>query len=440
MKTACKILFLLLISLNLAAQNPIVPPGVYIADPAAHVWEDGKLYVYGSVDERTDYYCSHTHHVLSTENLLNWTLHEDVFASKGKNDRVPYSDALLYAPDCQYLDGTYFLYFTLNSQEQTEGVATSDSPVGPFTDAVPIELYGYNQIDPAVFIDDDGTAYYIWGQFTAKMARLKPGLKEIDPASIRDSVLTEDEHFFHEGGYLVKHNGIYYFIYAHMGRAGRPTCIAYATSDAPMGPYRYGGVIVDNDHSDPAVWNNHGSIVEYQGQWYVFYHRSTHGSVMMRKACVEPITFNPDGSIDEVEMTTQGAGPPLRANLPLEAARACLLYGNVRIQAYAPDREKLGEIRDGDFAAYKYLDFGSGVSSVTLRVAPGRDPGRIELKRGHSWSPNFGVANIPGGGDAATWQEITVDVEPVTGVQVLWLRFLGEGEDLFAVDGIRFNK
>lgn len=440
MRTTCTLLFFLVVSSHLRAQNPIVPPGIYIADPAAHVWEDGKLYVYGSVDESTDYYCSHRHHVLSTENMLDWTLHENVFASMGANDGVPYSDALLYAPDCQYQDGTYYMYFTLNSPEHTEGVATSDSPVGPFREAVPIELHGYNQIDPAMFIDDDGAAYYIWGQFTAKMARLKPGLKEIDPATIRDSVLTEEEHFFHEGGYLVKRNGIYYFIYAHMGRAGRPTCIAYATSKFPMGPYRYGGVIVDNDHSDPAVWNNHGSIVEYQGQWYVFYHRSTHGSVMMRKACVEPITFNPDGSIDEVEMTTQGTGPPLKATVPLDAARACLLYGNVRIQACAPDREELGEIRDGDFAAYKYLDFGSGVSSVTLRVAPGKYPGKIELKLGHSWSPNIGIMEIPGGGDAATWQEITVKVERVSGIFSLWLRFLGEGDNLFAVDRIRFHK
>lgn len=428
------------VSLNLSAQNPIVPPGIYIADPAAHVWKDGEIYVYGSVDESTEYYCSHRHHVLSSEDMLHWTLHENVFASRGEHDRVPYSDALLYAPDCQYKDGTYYLYFTLNSQEHTEGVATAGHPTGPFTDARPIALHGYNQIDPAVFIDDDGSAFYVWGQFKAKMARLKPDLREIDPATLRDSILTEGEHFFHEGGYLVKRRGIYYFIYAHMGRAGRPTCLAYATSDAPMGPYRYGGVIIDNDHSDPAVWNNHGSIVEYKGQWYVFYHRSTHGSVMMRKACVEPICFNPDGSIDEVEMTSQGAGPPLEATSRVDAERACLLYGNVRIQAFSTAGEKLGEIRDGDFAAYKYLDFGKGVKSVTIRVCPGNSPGRIELKLGNSWHPNIATMDIPDEKAAGGWQEISVDIDPVTGVHALWLRFLGEGGDLFAVDWLRFDE
>jgi arabinoxylan arabinofuranohydrolase len=118
----------------------------------------------------------------------------------------------------------------------------------------PIVPAGVYVADPAAHVwDDDGSAYYIWGQFTAKMARLKPNMKEVDKHSIRDSVLTEGEHFFHEGGHLVKREGIYYFIYAHMGRAGRPTCIGYATSDNPMEPYKYGGVIVDNDQSDPAV-------------------------------------------------------------------------------------------------------------------------------------------------------------------------------------------
>lgn len=205
------LLTLLALGIYSGAQNPISPPGVYIADPTARVWEDGRLYVYGSLDETTDYYCSHRHHVLSTGNLMDWTLYRDVFASKGKNDQVAYSDSLLYAPDCMFKDGTYFLYYTLASPENTEGVATSSSPTGPFVNGRSIDLQGINQIDPAVFVDDDGTAYYIWGQFTAKMAKMKPNMMEIDPATIKDSIVTEEEHFFHEGGYLVKRKGIYYF-------------------------------------------------------------------------------------------------------------------------------------------------------------------------------------------------------------------------------------
>jgi len=441
MNHTCLFLMLITWAFSSSAQNPISPPGVYIADPSAHVWEDGRLYVYGSLDETTDYYCSHRHHVLSTDNMLDWTLHQNVFASKGENDQVAYSDSLLYAPDCMYKDGTYYLYYTLASPEQTEGVATSDNPAGPFVNGTDINLHGHNQIDPAVFIDDDGTAYYIWGQFTAKMAKLKPNMIEIDPASITDKVVTEKEHFFHEGGYVVKRKEIYYFIYAHMGRAGRATCIAYATSDSPMGPYKYRGVIVDNDHSDPEVWNNHGSIAEFKGQWYVFYHRSTHGSVMMRKACVEPISFNPDGSIDEVEMTTQGAGPPLLATSRIDAERACLLYGNVRIEAIASDNEVLREIRNEDAACYKYINFEEGVSEVSIRVKPRKEGGKISLVLNNPWEASISTLEVPAIGNTDQWITLTAPVSDVSGEHALWLKFSGEAEDedLFEVDWLQFR-
>ncbi|MDH4196954.1 MAG: family 43 glycosylhydrolase, partial [Candidatus Aminicenantes bacterium] len=399
----------------------------------------GKIYVYGSRDESPKYYCSWDYAVLLSSDLRTWEVAKDAFASKGPRDQVPYSDELLYAPDCQYRNGLYYLYYCLDSDANIEGVATSESPTGPFTGGRVIDLKGWNQIDPAVFIDDDGQAYYIWGQFTAKMARLKPDMTEIDPATIRDNVLTEKEHFFHEGGTMVKRNGLYYFVYAHMGRGNRPTSIGYATSRSPMGPFTYGGVIIDNDHCDPGNWNNHGSLVEMNGRWYVFYHRATHGSKTMRKACVESITFGEDGTIDEVEMTSQGAGPPLEAREPIEAERACLLYGNVRVQAFGAANEELAGLRDDDRAGYKYIDFGEGVDSVTVRVAPGASPGRIILALDQMWAGPSATIDVPGGGDGRTWIEVTDAVKPVRGVHALWLRFRGEGDDLFKVDSFRFG-
>lgn len=421
------------------AQNPIVPPGVYFADPSARVWMDGKIYVYGSRDESPDYYCSWSYDVLSSPDLARWEIHRNVFASKGPGDQVLYSDAYLYAPDCHFRNGTYYLYYCLASRQDTEGVATSPSPAGPFTDGRVIDVKGLNEIDPAIFVDDDGQAYYIWGQFAAKMAKLKPNMTEIDPATVRDAVLTEKEHFFHEGGAMVKRGGLYYFVYAHMGRGNRPTCLGYATSRSPMGPFTYGGVIIDNDHCDPGNWNNHGSLVEFGGRWYVFYHRSTHGGKTMRKACVEPVEFREDGSIPEVEMTSQGAGGPLDARETLDAARACLFYGNVRVQAYAADKEELGGIRDDDRAGYKYLDFGGGVKTVTVRVAPGAKPGRIVLALDQMWSAPVATVDVPGGGDGRTWMELTAEVKGARGVRALWLRFRGQSDDLFRVDSFRFG-
>jgi beta-xylosidase len=420
------------------AQNPIVPAGVYIADPSARVWDDGKLYIYGSLDESTEYYCSWRHHVLETDNLIHWRIHEDRFASKGENDQVPYSDALLFAPDCIYKNGTYYLYYCLSDINGTEGVATSKNPTGPFTNGKKIDLGGIMEIDPGVFIDDDGQGYYIWGQFKAKIAKLKPNMMEIDTSTIITDLVTEKEHYFHEGGYMVKRNDIYYFIYADISRGNRPTCIGYATSDSPMGPFKYGGVIVDNNYSDPSNWNNHGSIVEYKGQWYVFYHRATHNSRMMRKACVEPIYFNEDGSINEVEMTSQGAGPPLNAFEKIEAERACLLFGNVRIQAFDTYKEELGEINNQDNVAYKYIDFKKGVKNFTVNAA-GINGGRISIRLDQPWRKQVGFIDIPEG-DGETCLEYTGEIEAVEGVHALWLYFYGEDEDLLKLDWIKFSE
>ncbi len=441
MKRACLSSFLLIFLIKIIdAQNPICAPGVYIADPTARVWTDGKVYVYGSRDESRDRYCSWRYDVLSSYDLKTWALTSNSFASKGEGDAVPYCDDLLYAPDCMYKDGKYYLYYCLANQTQTEGVAISDSPKGPFLNGTNINLGEHRQIDPAVFIDDDGQGYYVWGQFSAKMAKLRPNMTEVDLSTVKSDVITEKEHFFHEGVYMIKRQGIYYLIYAHMGRGGRPTCLGYSMSKSPMGPYKYGGVIIDNDHCDPGNWNNHGSVVEFKNQWYVFYHRATHGCNTMRKACVEPITFNANGTINEVEMTSQGAGKPLNPLLEIEAERACLMYGNVRIQAFSENEEELGKIQNGDKVAYKYIDFSENVKRFSVRVAAGTKPGKIDIALDNIWGPSIGTINVPGGDNLKTWQTISCPVARVSGTRAIWLRFSGEGEDIFHIDNFKFEK
>ena len=433
-------IIMILWSESIFSQNPIVPPGVYIADPTARVWKDGKIYVYGSRDESPAYYCSWRYDILVSDDMKKWKLYPDRFSSKGENDAVPYSDDLLYAPDCWYKEGKYYLYYCLANNTLTEGVAVSDSPTGPFIEGTNIEVGKYHEIDPSVFVDDDRQGYYVWGQFNLKMAKLKPNMKEIDVSSVKENVLTEKEHFFHEGAFLTKRKGMYYLVYAHMGRAGRPTCIGYSTSTSPMGPYKYGGVIIDNDHCDPGNWNNHGSLVEYKGKWYVFYHRSTHGCKSMRKACIEPVYFNEDGSINEVEMTSQGAGGPLNPLDEIEAEQSCLLYGNVRIQTFLPTEEELGKIWNGDCAGYKYLDFRKGITRIKMRIAPGANPGKIDIAIDNSWGPSIGTIDVPGGGNLKNWQTFTCSVLPVDGIRALWFRFSGEGDDLFRIDSFQFEK
>ena len=340
------VIFLFIVTL-MYGQNPIVPPGIYIADPSAHQWKDGKMYVYGSRDESPEYYCSWSHDVLSSSDLKTWNIFKNSFASKGEGDQVPYSDDNLYAPDCQYANGNYYLYYCLANNTATEGVAVSKSPTGPFKNGTNIKLAGYNEIDPCVFIDDDGQAYYIWGQFTAKMAKMKSDMTEIDSSDNQGQMLLQKKNIFSMKADIWSNVMVFTILFMHIWDVQADLHVSVMPpSTQPMGPFKYGGVIIDNDHCDPGCWNNHGSIAEFNGKWYVFYHRSTHGCNTMRKACVEPISFNEDGSINEVEMTSQGAGSPLKADQETDAARACLLYGNVRIINLPGNNEVLNRYKE----------------------------------------------------------------------------------------------
>ncbi len=424
--------------LFVSAQNPISPPGVYIADPSAHVWDDGKLYIYGSTDESCDYYCSFKHDVLYTDDMLDWKLRENVFSSGGVDDAVPYNNSLLYAPDCVKKDGKYYLYYCQPDRENAEGVAIGESPTGPFTSGKAINTHEYKQIDPAVFIDDDGSAYYLWGQFSLKMALLKPGMQEIDPESVQEGILTEAEHSFHEGAFMAKRNGFYYLVYADISREDKPTCIGYATAEKPFGPYKYRGVIIDNAGCNPGNWNNHGSIAEFNDQWYVFYHRSTHGCKTMRKACIEKITFMEDGAIPEVEMTSQGPGMPLDARRIIDASSACLLHGNVRITADGPSNEILSSIRNDDSAIFKYIDFGTGVCSVKIRIKAIAE-GSITLSAGKPWSRRLETYELKEGSRQNEWQIIEFNIEEISGVHALWIQCYGDEGDLFEIDWFQFK-
>ena len=131
----------------------------------------------------------------------------------------------------------------------------------------------------------------------------------------------------------------YYYVYADMER-GKPTSLGYSTGKSPLGPFTYRGIIIDNDGCDPASWNNHGSIECVNGQWYVFYHRCSRGAQQHRRLCIEPITVNPDGTIDEVKMTSQGAGAPFAPGETIYGYQACGLKGTVYIGAEDAGRGK----------------------------------------------------------------------------------------------------
>ncbi|MEM6643875.1 MAG: family 43 glycosylhydrolase [Bacteroidota bacterium] len=434
---AVGIISALLVSYLLQAQNPITPPGIFIADPEAHLWNDGRLYIYGSRDESDDYWCSHSYHVLSTEDLVNWQLDMDVFASNGARDQVPDHDKLLFAPDVAFKDGSYFLYYCSPGDPKTEGVATSKFPTGPFTNGK--QIMGAWGIDPAVLIDYDGQGYYYWGQGNAKVARLKTNMIEIDTSDIRTPLDAAGAKAFHEGSSIRKVGDWYYLVFADDSRQGRPTCLGYAMSKSPLGPFEYKGIIIDNFGSDPSAWNNHGSIELFDDQWYVFYHRPTNNSRKFRKACVEPIYFREDGTIKEVEMTTQGAlGKPLKAKGLHQAESACLLQGNVCIKTdFTSDLpvDRLAAIKSGDWAAYKYIDFSEAVTSFRIKTRQSTG-GTVELRLGSPSGVLIATCSIQPSQDDQV-SEVSLS-KYTNGVHALYLVFRGQSDELFEIDWFQF--
>ena len=165
-------------------------------------------------------------------------------------------------------------------------------------------------------------------------------------------LLTEQEHGFHEGSSMRKINGLYYAVFADSHR-GKPTALGYATSESPLGPFEYRGIIIDNDGCDPETWNNHGSIEQVNGQWYVFYHRSTGNSRYLRRMCAEPITVEKDGRIPEVAPTSTGMGEPYRAWEPMYGYQACRVSPGAYIEG-----DRLTIKKGTAVAVYRYVASG----------------------------------------------------------------------------------
>lgn len=423
--------------------NPILPLHHYVPDVEAHQWADGRMYIYGSYDiGGREAYCSDVYHVFSSSDLLYWKDHGVSFRSGDFHScGEAFPDRMLYAPDCIFYNGVYYLYFC--KSDGSEGVAMSSSPSGPFVDAKAIAGADGDAIDPAAFVDDDGKVYYYWGQFHARGACMKPGMAEIDPNTLHTELLTEKEHGFHEGVSVRKRNGIYYLIYTDISR-GKATCISYATSESPLGPFVKGGVIIDNTGCDSETWNNHGSIAEFNGKWYVFYHRSSRASKFNRRACIEPISFCEDGSIPEVEMTTQGISGPLDARIKLEAWRACLLSGNVRTEAAdvpgeVQKSEILSSIKGGDWAAFKYINFGRGVSEFYVKASSTSEGGCIEIRIGSIHGDLIGRCEVLRTGGFSEWKTFSCPVHNATDVQAVYLLFRGGAGRLFNIESFRFE-
>lgn len=304
------------ISIVTHAQNPFVRNN-YMADPSAHVWSDGRLYVYPSHDIDPPRGCDlmDKYHVFSTDDMVNWTDHGEILGAAD----VQWGRAeggFMWAPDCAYKNGMYYFYFphptgsgdAWNSTWKI-GVATSTEPAANF------KVQGYieglkSMIDPCVFVDDDGQAYlYYGGGGQCEAGKLKDNMVETDGQMKTMQGLVD----FHEGSWVHKYKGKYYLSYADNNPSGGNQ-LRYATSDNPLGPWTYKGIYVKPTGSP----TNHGSIIEYKNQSYAFYHNSiVSGNPWLRSICVDPLFYNEDGTIQVIEQTREHGTPYLQQALAI---------------------------------------------------------------------------------------------------------------------------
>ncbi len=322
------------------AQNPLIT-NQFTADPTARVF-DGKMYVFPShdiispVEPEKEWFCMADYHVFSSDNLTQWRDHGKILDQKD----VPWGNPegySMWAPDCvKGKDGRYYFFFPNAPKEGRGfgvGVAIADRPEGPYK-AEPENIKGISGIDPCVLQASDGNNYIFWGGGGLRVAKLKDNLLELADDNPTQTVKFGDREMtmigadaaqglpegFKEGPFAFEHNGKYYLTYpwvrgkkGEKGIDGKPTdnhteTLAYAISDNPMGPYEYKGLIMEEHYNH--CWTNHHSIVNYKGQWYLFYHHNdlSPNFDKNRSICADSLFFNEDGTIQLVKPTRRGVG------------------------------------------------------------------------------------------------------------------------------------
>lgn len=449
--------------------NPYLPSWEYIPDGEPHIFGD-RLYVYGSHDAfRGFVYCSGDYVCWSAplSDLSDWR-YEGVIYRKDQDPRNPDGEMTLFAPDVvQGFDGRYYLYYIPN-RSKVVSVAVCDTPAGAF------DFYGFvhyadgtllgekqgddPQFDPAVYLEQDSLYLYTGFCFADDETKKGPTVTKLahdmltiikDPVVIAPTACHEkgtgfEGHAFFEAPSMRKCGSLYYLIYSSIHN--RELC--YATGPSPEGPFTFGGVIIDNGDigidsykaSDVLAnlhCNNHGSMIEINGQWYIFYHRPTGGTQFSRQGCIEKIYPTQDGHIKQVEMTSCGLNDgPLKTGKEYEypAYIACNLW-NIDTEKQADelqrpmvsqdgsDGDKLPgyvcNMVDGATAGFKYFSC-NNISKIRI-TARGYMDGCFEV-RTQPEGPVYASISVT---ECNRWKSFTADCTIPDGVHAIYITHRG---------------
>lgn len=457
---------------------------LYTADASARVWNiDGEdiLFIYASHDMSPAVGCDRMdrYHVFSTTDMINWIDYGEILNA----DNVPWAPSsnfkdnskFMWAPDCAYKNGKYYFYFPHPSKNLDGtgsnwgdnwkiGIATSDFPASDFT-VLSQPLAGLpdkGEIDPCVFVDDDGQTYFYYGGGgRCYGGKLKDNMIELDGTLQEMQGLVN----FHEAAWIHKYNGKYYLSHSdNQGNDGNQ--MKYAMSDSPLGPWKDMGVYIYGT----GCGTNHGSIVEYKGQWYAVYHTDyvSNSGEAGRSVHVDHLYYNPDGSIQVVNTWGETYNGPHTVTTTNTTTDIALLlqaedfntnpkgtgYGyhdvdntprttyrptvGMTIEARTGGVYSLGFLEQKEFAKYTINVQKAGLYDIDCYVASANADGKFHLSiNGSNKSGTVNVPNTGGWGDGGFTKLTVVNIPLKAGAQNLELRVENGG---FNIDRFAFRK
>lgn len=425
------------------ADNPIIQ-NVYTADPAPVVYGD-TVYLCTSHDEDVTvggFFTMNDWRVFSSKDMVNWTDHGSPLSYK----TFSWATGKAWAPHCVSRNGKFYMFVPVSD---AIGVAVSDSPTGPFVDAIGKPLVSnYQYIDPTVFTDTDGQAYLYFGnpklwyvKLNSNMTSYTGQVQEVPMTTASFGQRSGDAArptLYEEGPWFYKRGDLYYMMFA-MGPL--PEKIGYSTSPGATGPWTYKGVIMNSQSGH--AFTNHAGVIDFKGHSYFFYHTQelSGGGGYKRSVAVEEFSYKTDGSFPTITKTSTGitqSVAPLNPYVRVEGETIAWAPG-IEIEDCSEGGRDVTQIENNDSIKVRSVDFGTGATSFSARVASAGSGGTLEVRLDSASGTLLGTCTVPGTGGAQKWQTVTCTTGAVTGVHDLVLVAKGGSGSLFAVNYWQFT-
>lgn len=427
----------LLNCLNVNAQRPIIQTK-YTADPAPMVYND-TVFLYTTHDEDdAEGFKMQDWLLYTSTDMVNWTDH-GVVASLKSFDWVK-RDNGAWAEQVVERNGKFYMYCPIHGNGI--GVLVSDSPYGPFKDPLGKPLVWqkehWDDIDPTVFIDEDGQAYMYWGNPNCYYVKLNEDMISYSGDIVK---LKETPEHYQEGPWFYKRNGHYYLAFAS---TCCPEGIGYAMSDSPTGPWKTKGYIM---RPTERTRGNHPGIMDYKGKSYVFglnydlLKLETNTHYERRSVSVAEMHYNEDGTIQEVpywadtKLEQIGTFNPFRK---VEAETMAWGYG-LKTVPNADKSLSMVDVNNGEYICVRGVDFGKNKARRFEVSALPLEGGNLKIRLDAPDGKIVGNVNIPQGNETSKYELYSCEVNAVSGIHDLYLSFEGENnKDLFELDYWKF--